>query len=130
MQVPLNALILSGSCTIPLAMLLIGATMADFWAEFRASRGLGVMALSVVVRNLIAPLIFIVPALLLPVSRELKETLVVQAAIPAAIFPLLLARHHGGDVPVALQAIFSTSAVALITLPLWIHFGMQLVGVK
>ena len=66
----------------------------------------------------------------LPISRELKETLVVQAAMPAGVFTLLLARHHGGDVPVALQVIFSTTAAAIITLPLWIHFGMQVVGLR
>jgi len=50
--------------------------------------------------------------------------------MPAGMLSLVLARHYGGDVPVALQVVYSTSAAALITLPLWIHFGMQLVGVK
>jgi len=116
-----------GLCSIPLALLLIGATMADFWGEFRATRGFGVMALAVAVRNLVCPLGFVLLAWLLPVSRELKETLVVQAAMPAGVFTLVLSRHHGGSVPVALQVIFATSAAAIITLPLWIHFGMQLV---
>jgi len=119
-----------GLCSIPLALLLIGATMADFWGEFRATRGFGVMGLAIAVRNLVCPLGFVLLAWALPVSQELKETLVVQAAMPAGVFTLVLSRHHGGNVPVALQVIFATSAAALITLPLWIHFGMQLVGVK
>ena len=118
-----------GSCLIPLAMLLIGATMADFWGEFRATQGGKVMALSLAVRNLICPALFILVAWLLPVSRELKETLVVQGAMPAGVFTLLLTRHHGGDVPVALQIIFGTTAAAIVTLPLWIHFGMKVIGV-
>ncbi|MCE0484766.1 MAG: AEC family transporter [Methylacidiphilales bacterium] len=121
---------LAGLCAIPLALLLIGATMADFWAKFRSDHGAGVMALSIAVRNLICPAGFVLLAWLLPISRELKETLVVQAAMPAGVFTLVLSRHHGGSVPVALQVIFSTSAAALITLPLWIHFGIQLAGVK
>lgn len=119
-----------GLCAIPLALLLIGATMADFWSKFRAANGAGVMGLSLLVRNLICPAAFVFLAWLLPISLELKETLVVQAAMPAGVFTLVLARHHGGSVPVALQVIFSTSAAALITLPLWIHFGMQWAGVK
>jgi predicted permease len=115
-------------CYIPIALLTIGATMADFWGEFQSASGAGVMALAVVVRNLLCPLGFVLLAWILPISHELKETLVVQAAMPAGIFTLLLSRHHGGNVPVALQVIFSTSAVAIITLPLWIHFGMKLVG--
>jgi malate permease and related proteins len=119
-----------GSCTIPLAMLLIGATMADFWVKFWLSKGHTVMILATVVRNLICPAAFVLLAWALPVSPELKETIVVQAAMPAGVFTLLLTRHHGGDVPVALQVIFSTTTAAIITLPLWVHFGMQLVGVK
>ena len=119
-----------GLCSIPLAMLIIGATMADFWADFRKTSGVGVMMLGVLVRNVICPLGFVLLACLLPVSTELKESLVVQAAMPAGLFTLLLTRHHGGSVPVALQVIFATSAASIITLPLWIHFGMQVAGVK
>jgi hypothetical protein len=56
------------------------------------------------------------------------ETVVVQAAMPAGVFTLLLIRHNGGNVHVALQVIFATSAAALLTLPLWIHFGIKLIG--
>jgi len=119
---------LAGLCAIPLALLLIGATMADYWGEFRTTHGARVMTLAVMTRNMICPLGFVLLAWILPVSQELKETLVVQAAMPSAVFPLLLARHHGGDVAVSLQVIFATSAVAIITLPLWIHFGMQLIA--
>ena len=121
---------LIGLCYIPLALLTIGATMADFWGEFYAAPGMGVMGLAVLVRNFVCPLAFVLVAWILPVSQELKETLVVQAAMPAGVFTLLLSRHHGGSVPVALQVIFGTSAAAIITLPLWIHFGMELAGVR
>lgn len=121
---------MAGLCSIPLAMLLIGATMADFWGQFRVTNGMGVMALAVAVRNLISPIGFLLLALWLPISTELKETLVVQGAMPAGVFTLLLTRHHGGNVQVALQIIFATTAAAFVTLPLWIHFGMQLVGGK
>jgi predicted permease len=124
----LDLINLIGLCSIPVALIVIGATMADFWSEFSASAGAGVMALALAVRNLVCPLGFVLLAMALPVSRELKETLVVQAAMPAGLFPLLLTRHNGGSTPVALQVIFSTNAAAIITLPLWIHFGMRLIG--
>ena len=127
-KIVMDTIHLIGICTIPVAMLLIGATMADFWVRFWVSHGGGVMILATLVRNLICPAAFVLMAWALPISRELKETLVVQAAMPAGVFTLLLARHHGGDVPVALQVIFSTTAAAIITLPLWIHFGMQWIG--
>jgi len=121
---------LAGVCSIPLALLLIGATMADFWSEFRGTDGAGPMVLGLAVRNLICPAGFVLLAWLLPVSRELKETLVVQAAMPAGMLSLLLVRHYGGNVPLALQIIFATSAAAIVTMPLWIRVGMQLAGVR
>jgi predicted permease len=127
-QVVADTIHLAGLCSIPLSMLLIGATMADFWSEFRAAEGVGPVVLALAVRNLICPAGFILLACLLPVSRELKETLVVQGAMPAGVFSLLLVRHNGGSVPLALQIIFSTSGAAIITLPLWIRVGMQLIG--
>jgi predicted permease len=129
-KIVMDTIHLVGLATIPLAMLLIGATMADFWNEFRATSGMKVMGLSLLVRNLAVPALFVLLAWLLPISQDLKETLVVQAAMPAGVFTLLLSRHHGGDVPVALQIIFATSAAAIVTLPLWIHFGMQIIGVR
>jgi predicted permease len=119
-----------GVASIPIALMLIGATMADYWGKFRIAHGAGVMALSVFVRNFLCPLAFVLLAVFLPISRELRETLVVQAAMPAGMITLVLARHYGGDVPVSLQVIYATSAASIVTLPLWIHFGMQLIGVK
>jgi predicted permease len=129
-KVLFDAIHLAGICSIPIALLLIGATMADFWGKFHVGHGMGVMALGILVRNLACPLGFVLLAWALPISKELQETLVVQAAMPAGMLSLVLVRHHGGDVPVSLQVIYATSAAAIITLPLWIHFGMQLVGVK
>ena len=129
-RVVMDTIHLTGTCVIPVAMLLIGATMADFWGRFRSSSGAMAMGVALAVRNLICPAAFVLMAWLLPISQELKETLVVQAAMPAGVLTLVLVRHHGGDVPVALQVIFSTTAMAMITLPLWIHFGMQWVGLK
>ncbi len=125
-----DAIHFMGVTSIPLALLLIGATMADFWGKFRMTHGAGVMALSIFVRNLLCPLGFVLLAVFLPVSKELRETLVVQAAMPAGMLSLILARHYGGDVPIALQVIYGTSAASILTLPLWIHFGMLLIGVK
>ena len=129
-QVIFTAIHMIGSCSIPLALLIIGATMADFWDEFQSSGGYGVMALGVFVRNVVCPLGFILLAWCLPVSEELKETLVVQGAMPTGVLTLLLVRHYGGDVPVALQVIFSTSAAAIITIPIWVHFGALWLGLK
>jgi predicted Na+-dependent transporter len=46
----------------------------------------------------------------------------------AAVFPIVIAKHYGGDTATALRVVISTSVVGLITIPLWIRFGMNWVG--
>ena len=45
--------------------------------------------------------------------------------MPAAIFPIVVTRVHHGDMPTALQVVLGTSIIGLITIPLWIGFGLQ-----
>jgi hypothetical protein len=60
---------------------------------------------------------------------ELKRIIVVQAAMPAAMLPLVLARHYGGDPQTAMQVVLSTTIAGLLTIPFWIQFGMYFAGV-
>jgi hypothetical protein len=67
-------------------------------------------------------------ARLLPCSLELKRVLVVEAAMPAAVFPIIMARYYGGQPLTAVQVVLSTTAVGLVTCPLWIRAGLAWVG--
>lgn len=120
-----NTVDLIGGCAIPIALVTIGATIADYWAEFNPQddwRGtLGGIAL----RQIALPLIFILAACWLPCSLQLKRVLVVQAAMPCAMFPILVTKHEGGDVGLALRVVLCTSLLGIITIPLWLKFGMQ-----
>jgi malate permease and related proteins len=62
---------------------------------------------------------------LAPLDLTLKSVLVIQAAMPAAIFPIVVAKAHHGYMPTALRVVLGTSAIGLITIPLWIGFGLQ-----
>jgi malate permease and related proteins len=62
---------------------------------------------------------------LAPLDLTLKSVLVIQAAMPAAIFPIVAAKAHHGYMPTALRVVLGTSAIGLITTPLWIGFGLQ-----
>jgi predicted permease len=55
---------------------------------------------------------------------ELKRVLVVQAAMPAAVFPIVLARHYGGQPLVAVQVVLATTALGLLVIPLWLSLGL------
>ncbi len=121
-----------GEATVPVALVLVGATMAD---ELRSGGGtMGradsakVVAWSCLLRLVLLPLTILGAAVLLPASYDLKCVLVVEAAMPSAVFPVLLARHYGGDPGTALRAVVSTSLLSLLTIPIWISIGLEWVG--
>lgn len=132
-QIPasiLNAAHLLGQCAIPLGMILIGATIADHVGEFHGRNGGRVLGLGVLVRLGVVPAMFVGLAYWLPASVELKRVIVIQAAMPAAVFPILLVRHYGGDPAAALRVVMGTSVMGLVTMPFWIHVGMAWAGLR
>ena len=63
---------------------------------------------------------------LLPLPLELRRVLVLQAAMPAAMFPVVMAKYYGGDPATAVRIVLATSLAALLTIPLWLGFGLAL----
>jgi hypothetical protein len=117
-----------GQCAIPMALMLIGAIVADHLHEFHSKSGWRVISAAVLLRLGVLPVLFLLAAKLLPASVELKRVMVLEAAMPAAVFPIVMARHYGGDPATAMRVVIGTSVVGLATIPLWIKFGMKFVG--
>jgi len=117
-----------GQCAIPTALLLIGAVIADYLPQFRLTQAWRVMGTAVLLRLGLLPVLFLVLARWLPGTPELQRVLVLEAAMPSAVFPILMARQYGGDVPTALQVVLSTSVVSLATMPWWIRTGLAWLG--
>ncbi|MDA7518648.1 AEC family transporter [Akkermansiaceae bacterium] len=114
-----------GACAFPIGLLLIGATMYDMVGKESLSPKVGLGAS--LVRLLIMPLVILSAAKFLPIAPALQQVLLVQAAMPAAVTPIIVARHYGGSPGVAVQVVLVTSALALITMPLWISWGVKFV---
>jgi predicted permease len=117
-----------GQCAIPLALLLIGAIVADYFPELRGGRSVRVFTAAVLVRLVILPPIFFALAKWLPCSIEMKRVMIVQGAMSSAVLPIALAKHFGGDTRTALQVVLGTSVVGLIAIPLWIQLGGRFCG--
>jgi predicted permease len=119
-----------GKCAIPFGLMIVGASFSDFTVngvrELLECKRVGVMAL--LSRGLVMPLILIAAAKFLPVPLMLKQVLVVQAAMPAATFPVAMVQHYGGHMPTALRVVLTSTIAGLITIPLWIHFGLKWIG--
>jgi malate permease and related proteins len=76
----------------------------------------------------VLPVVFLLLARYAPVSIELKRVLVVQAAMPSGLMPLVLARHYGGQPVVAAQIIVGTTLLGVLAIPLWLYLGLGWVG--
>lgn len=117
-----------GGCAIPLALILIGAIMADHLGEFHSANGWRVMATAVGLRIGLLPLLFLLLARFLPLTAEHQRVLVLEAAMPTAVFPVVLAKLYKGDPATAMRSVLSTAVISLVTIPLWLKFGMKLLG--
>lgn len=124
-----NIVHLLAACMIPLGLLMIGVTLANYLGElgdlFRPRISLG----SAVLRLGVLPLFILALARWLPCPVEFKRVLVVQAAMPSGVFPIVLARHYGGQPLTAVQIVLGTTALGILTIPLWIRVGLAWVGV-
>lgn len=120
---PRVAMSMLGSGAFPLAIMMTGATIIDLVGVEKPSWKIA--AASSVVRLLILPVIIILCAKFIPMAVELKQILLVQAAMPAALTPILLARLYGGRPGVAVQVVVATTVLSLLTLPYIITFGIR-----
>jgi malate permease and related proteins len=115
-----------GACCFPLGIVLTGAILSDSFAEIRRSPNARVVVWGCAVRLGLLPALLLAIAWMVPASRELKEVLVVQAAMPAGVFPIVLARIYGGSPATAIRIVIGTSLVGFATIPLWLRLGMRL----
>ncbi len=109
-----------GQATIPMALLVVGATVFD---HMQSVHGVGVtkpVVAGVLLRLLVIPLTFVAMAFYLPIPEPLKIVLCIQAGMPSAVLPIILVRMYGGDLQLAIQIIVSTSVLCLLTLPAWL----------
>lgn len=123
-----NAMSMLGAGAFPIAIMLAGAVMLDLAGSERISTR--VVAGGALVRLVLSPLVILAAAKFLPIAVELKQVLVVQAAMPAAMTPVLFARLYGGRPGVAVQIVLSTTVLSLLSLPWIISWGSAWVGLK
>lgn len=122
------AMAMIGIGAFPVAILITGCAMMDLVAAEKPSWR--VIVGSSVVRLALAPLVILSAAKFFPLPTELKQVLVVQAAMPAGMSAIMLARIYGGRPAVAVQVVLATTLLSLITLPWIIIWGSEWIGLK
>lgn len=124
----LRTVSLLGACAVPLGLLLIGALLDEHLHNPRALFEPKVNLAAVALRLGLLPLALLLAAKWLPLPHELKQVVAVQAAMPAGVFPIVLAKHYGGQPLTATQVVLATTLVSLVSIPLWMQFGLHFLG--
>lgn len=122
------ALSMIGIGAFPLAVLITGCTIMDLVGAEKPTWK--IILGSSLVRLVLAPVAILTAAKFLPLAAELRQVLVVQAAMPAAMTPIMLARMYGGRPAIAVQIVVCTTVLSLISLPWIITLGCQWIGLQ
>ena len=118
-----------GNCSIPMGLMLIGGSFYELMSGFRFSSGYRVEMAALLVRNLVFPCLVLAYVAWdpIPVSMEwMRQILVVQAAMPAGIFALVIVGSYSADRNIAMISILVTMVGSLMTLPIWLFLGIKL----
>ena len=115
-----------GACAIPLSIVLIGASISDVFGTERLRWNVAIA--SPILRLGVLPFTLLLCARWIPMSDELKRILCVQAAMPSAVFTIVVARVYGGHAPTAVLVVLATTIVSIFTVPWMIGFGLKFVG--
>ena len=129
-EIVMNTVHALAICAIPIGLVMIGVSLANYLGDVRALISPKVVASASLLRLAIFPVLILGVAKWLPCPIELKRVLVIQAAMPTGVFTIVLARHYGGQPLTAVQIVMGTTLFGLATIPLWIRLGLAWVGVQ
>lgn len=111
------------NCAVPVGLIIIGATLNGFIDARESPFELKASVSSILLRLAIIPVFMLVATKYLHIPLELKRVLVIQAAMPAGILPIVLAKHYEGQPIVAVRVVIATTAIGVLTIPFAINFG-------
>ena len=123
-----KAMSMIGIGAFPLAIVITGCTIMDLVVAEKPT--LKIICGSSMVRLVLAPLAYLTAAKYLPLATELRQVVVVQAAMPAAMTPIMLARMYGGRPVIAAQVVVFTTGLSLFSLPWIILLGCRWIGLN
>jgi predicted permease len=125
----LSTMHLLGGIAVPMALILTGLTAYDAIREKDpdGTRWPALLA-SLSARLIALPLVFLAFAKWLPAGPALQNVLLVQAAMPAALFPIVLCKAHAADSRFSSQIAIGSTLVGFISIPFWIRFGSNWIG--
>ena len=116
-----------GVTAIPLSLIMVGMAIAEILPEIRFS--FKISSLGILFRLLLLPSVMLGVAYILPVDPAVKRVLLIQAAMPAALFSIVLARHYGAKPAMVAEVAIVTNVLSFLTMPVVVVVGSKLLGI-
>ncbi len=107
-----------GSMTTPLSMILIGGTLAE--TKILDMFKNHIVWENALMKNIILPLTTFALLYFLPINPDAKSIIILACAMPMAATVVIMASQHDKDKELASKMVFLSTALAMITLPLFL----------
>ncbi|MEQ1825789.1 MAG: AEC family transporter [Pirellula sp.] len=117
-----------GRCSIPMGLVLSGAILFDYAKKIDFSTAWKPLLLAMAVRLMLIPILFLLAARFLTEARDMREVLILQAAMPAATFPIVMTRLYNQSLETAWTVVVGTSVLGIFTIPIWMVLGAAWLG--
>jgi predicted permease len=115
-----------GSCAIPCGLLLVGLGVPALLEGFRIRGDARITLGAIALRNGLIPALFVLGGLFMGLPHEVSRVLILQAAMPAGMFSIVMCQHHRMAPQVALRVVVATTLAAAVSLPIWLGLGAKL----
>lgn len=106
-----------GSCTTPMSMLMVGMILSDV-DEIRSMFSWDMIRYTLI-RLVVLPGIVFIGCRLAGIDRLVTGVAVLLTAMPAACMTTVLAAKYDGDVMFASKCVVFSTAMTLVSLPVW-----------
>ena len=110
----------------PLAMLIVGSSLAKI--DFRNITHKGVIAMTVIYRLLLLPLVAVAVCRLIPGDLTVKMATIIIYACPSANLALIFAIQYKRDTLLTSELVAVTTVLSILTIPLIVGLGQMVIS--
>jgi predicted permease len=107
-----------GAISIPLSLMMIGATLGDFkLKDIISDRGAQFVAFF---KSLAFPAVFLIALFFIPIDSSIKSVLIIMSAAPVQASSAVIAKNFGGDSIIVAKTVALTTFLCVGTIPLFL----------
>lgn len=115
-----------GQCAYPLGLVVCGGVIYNLCQKESVLDHLRAPVIATVIRCGVLPILTLLIAMLFPFSVELKRVIILQAAMPTAVFAMVLSQMFNADSGLAFRVVLVSTLLSVVTTPIWIQIGTKM----